>query len=323
MRQPREGSLQEHRRRRQLEADEQRVSDGSRLLSQLRHGYRSGHDADAVSGSRQPRGLFKSTDGAHSWVPANEGFTGSSALSVAVDPSNPSTLYAGVVGFPNTGVFKSTDAANSWNMVLDAAGLGSLDVLTVAPSDSSIIYLGAGINTIFKSTDGGDNWNSVSTGLDDAFEFNQITVHPTNPDFVYAATGSGLFKTTNGGTSWGLLTTLFFGIFSVVLDPTNPMIVYAANTGAILKSTNGGGGFVEQDDVFAGAQLNSLAIDPQDPQTLYAGSWWPDALFKSTDGGNTWVVSNAGLRNQRVSSIAFDPQNLSTILCGHREWRSP
>ena len=255
-------------------------------------------------------GVFKTTDGAHSWAGQNGGLPANDRLitGLGLDPSNPSTLFIGT-GFNR--LYRSTDAAASWQQVVDGAP-GSIDALAVAPSNSLIVYRGTGINTVFKSTDGGDSWDSVSTGLDNAFVFNQITVHPTNPDIVYAATDNGLFKTTNGGTSWAALPTPETVVESVVLDPSSPATVYAVSDGG-MKSTNGGGSWTEMDDACSGAQLKTIAVDPNDSMTLYTGANVFEALFKSTDGGTSWAASNSGLSNILVTSIAFDPQKPSTL----------
>ena len=254
-------------------------------------------------------GVYKSTNGAQSWMPMNEGLT-DTVIGLAIDPSNPSTLYAGT---SFRGVFKSTDGADTWTKVLDITTRAN--VLAVAPSNSSIVYLGAGFSMIFKSTDGGDTWNSVSTGLDNAFVFRQIAVHPTNPDIVYGAADGGLFKTTNGGTSWALLNTPETVIESVVLDPSNPATVYATSDG-VMKSTNGGGSWIEEDGAFSGARVKTIAVDPVNPLTLYTGTNVLEGLFKSTDGGTSWAASNSGLSNIQIRSIAFDPQNPSTLYAG-------
>jgi len=72
-----------------------------------------------------------------------------------------------------------------------------------------------------------------------------------------------------------------------------------------------------------GGQINAITIDPVDPNTMFAGSWYGDGLFKSTDGGATWY-SVEGFRNKLVHSIAFDPWNHLTIWVGtfHYIYRS-
>jgi hypothetical protein len=38
--------------------------------------------------------------------------------------------------------------------------------------------------------------------------------------------------------------------------------------------------------------VNTLAIDPQNPTTIYASGGGDDGMFKSTDGGATWTEVN-------------------------------
>jgi len=61
-----------------------------------------------------------------------------------------------------------------------------------------------------------------------------------------------------------------------------------------------------------GGQINDIAIDAVEPNTLFAGSYQGDGLFKSTDGGATWQ-SVDGFRNEVVYSISFDPREHRTI----------
>jgi photosystem II stability/assembly factor-like uncharacterized protein len=52
----------------------------------------------------------------------------------------------------------------------------------------------------------------------------------------------------------------------------------------------------------------ALAIDPANPQTLYAaghGLW----VIKSTDGGTTWALKKQGLDGDDVHALAMDPND--------------
>ncbi len=60
--------------------------------------------------------------------------------------------------------------------------------------------------------------------------------------------------------------------------------------------------------------INSLAIDPGSPATLYAGT--EAGIFKSRDGGDNWAAANAGLSSPQVTSLVIDPRHSSTIYAG-------
>src|ERR1019366_4735212 len=98
---------------------------------------------------------------------------------LAIDPTTPSTLYAGTgyqAGTGGGGVYKSTDGGGTWSAVNGPTGLSGfvVDALAIDPSTPSTLYAGTGDpegagtgNGVYKSTDGGGTWNAVNgpTGL--------------------------------------------------------------------------------------------------------------------------------------------------------------
>ena len=94
--------------------------------------------------------------------------------------------------------------------------------------------------------------------------------------------------------------------------------------GGVLKSTDGGASWsavnVGLPDQIS---VSTLAIDTQNPGTLYIGTGWdlayvtPQAvsgeIFKSTDGGESWFAASLGLPGDFVSSLLIDPKNAGTV----------
>jgi len=62
-----------------------------------------------------------------------------------------------------------------------------------------------------------------------------------------------------------------------------------------------------------GGAIAALAIDPQNPMTIYAGTHFA-GIFKSTNGGGKWLplMGSPGV----VNAIAIDPQNPTTLYAG-------
>ena len=85
--------------------------------------------------------ILKSTDGGTTWRDSNAGLSQGLIRAVAIDPTNPSTLYAGNSG----GVFKSRDGGSSWSVMNE--GLGSLVVHALA--------LDAQTATVYAATESG------------------------------------------------------------------------------------------------------------------------------------------------------------------------
>ena len=96
----------------------------------------------------QNAGIYKSTNGGNSWIRILTGVTCSLGYTLAIDPVNPSTLYAGA----DCAVFKSTNGGVNWVPTLVTSyGLA----LAIDPTDPGIIYAGTWGFGIYKSTDGG------------------------------------------------------------------------------------------------------------------------------------------------------------------------
>ncbi len=64
-----------------------------------------------------------------------------------------------------------------------------------------------------------------------------------------------------------------------------------------------------------GGSIYALAIDPQTPSTLYAGTYG-GGLFKSENAGASWNESNSGLTNLFIKTLAINPQIPTTLYAG-------
>ena len=64
-----------------------------------------------------------------------------------------------------------------------------------------------------------------------------------------------------------------------------------------------------------GGSARALAIDPQNPDTVYAGT--SGGVFKTTNGGTSWKLSNSGLPAGHVArTLVIDPGNPNTLYAG-------
>jgi photosystem II stability/assembly factor-like uncharacterized protein len=151
-------------------------------------------------------GMFKSTDGGSSWIAINSGLPGGSvahgrsALSIAVDPKNPATLYIGLSWSETRdtyrlGLFKSIDGGTSWKQL--STGLPEesyFGPLVIDPRDRGTVYLGSGAG-VLRSTDGGETWSAMNSGLPGIY-VSSLAIDPQDPNRVYAGTDAGLFVIT-------------------------------------------------------------------------------------------------------------------------------
>jgi hypothetical protein len=126
-----------------------------------------------------------------------------------------------------------------------------------------------------------------------------------------------------------------FGYNTVLVDPTRPNIVYVGTNYQGLYRSSDSGATWHKIDTGAGAimvdggRLWALALDPFNPNTLYAASGYGSGgPLKSTDGGISWShtlpIGNATeqrLGTNDIYSVVLDPYTPNHLLASfHSKW---
>jgi hypothetical protein len=151
--------------------------------------------------------------------------------------------------------------------------------------------------------------------------FNQsvesIQIHPKDPSIFYARVrDNDMFSSTDGCNSWKQMQVEqpWSSICSIAPHPTDTNILYATVYSSIggplpLKSLDGGESWEEiwqglgLDDLWR-AYFPAIAVDPNDPETVYLGDPRPTgASFVSRDGGKSWKFSGGAASSFVTSSI--------------------
>jgi hypothetical protein len=281
--------------------------------------------------------------GQNQWTPI--GPAGQDVLALKIFQQSILRRYAAT---RSSGVFLKVDGL-PWGPASN--GLPSLPVTSIALSPVPLppcpatctappsLLAGTDGAGVFASGDGGGHWVPSGSGLTSASIVALASAPGTNT--AYAATSSGLFKTTDSAATWTPVGGLPVSVTAVEIDPLHPSTVYAGTTfsnpeanGSIFRSVDGGVTWTSPTDAFRGnSSVLALAIDPQDPTTLYASvsSASPSCaepcippppsvayfLYKSIDSGSTWFEAEAGLGySTRVASIAIDPTLPATVYAG-------
>jgi photosystem II stability/assembly factor-like uncharacterized protein len=235
-------------------------------------GDTSTYYAGAASG-----GVWKSTDGAKTFVPVADAIGVAAIGALAVAPSDANIVWAGTgeawairdSDIMGDGIYKSADAGATWShMGLDQTG--RIGKIIVHPTDANIVFACAlGRTTapqqergVYRTTDGGKTWTRVlfadpNTGC------SGLTMDATNPDVLLAGMwqvemhtwaewsggpGSAVYKSTDGGATWKKLTTGLpkspVGKIDVAIAPSNANRAYAliqtASQGSLWRSDDAG-----------------------------------------------------------------------------------
>jgi len=111
---------------------------------------------------------------------------------------------------------------------------------------------------------------------------------------------------------------------SLIIHPTNPNLMFHGSVGGgIWKSTDAGATWNQVDDKLANLAICTLAFDPNDSNTIYAGTgegyFNSDAiagggLLRSKDGGNTWSIMASTVGLGDINRVVVAPGNSNLIL---------
>ena len=221
---------------------------------------------------------------------------GNRAIAVAGVPGNPMISY---VGAASGGIFKTEDGGNSWKPVFDGQDNSSIGAIAIAPTDPNIVWAGTGEtflirpahavgNGVYKTTDGGKTWKNM--GLQSTARISRVIVHPQNPDIVYVA--------ALGHAS----------------GPQQERGIY--------KTIDGGKNWERVLFINENTGCSDLAIDPQNPETLYAAAWQVEiktwnlnsggpgsGIYRTKNGGKSWEPLRNGLpggENHIVGKTSVD-----------------
>ncbi len=229
---------------------------------------------------------------------------------------------------------------------------GRINDMENHPTNNRIIYAGTAGGGVWKSNDGGTTFNSI---FDDYCQsIGAVALDPNNPDnIIYVGTGEtwtrnsvsigdGLYKSVDGGSNW-----IKIGfekserIANIIVNPKNSKEIYVAVLGAlwgdseergVYKTTDGGTSWNKVLYINQKTGCADLAIDLENPNTLYASMWefrrtgWSfesggenSALYKSTDGGATWNKIHNGFPEGKLGRLAIavapsNPKILYTVI---------
>jgi photosystem II stability/assembly factor-like uncharacterized protein len=291
-------------------------------------------DSGVIYAAGESGGIFKTTDGGHTWTTSSDELPDLRVFDVQFLPSNPQTLFAGA----GTGHFYiSTDAGSTWStraVLPDAQGV---DRIRIDPQNPSRMYVvqqdfwgGLGV---YRSSDGGFSWSkSLSTSIvcpptcpwPPAAGFNDLAMDSSVPRTLYAVLNQdGIYRTLDGGDTWTRLNTPTSGLPTTVQDgavgtaPSATGTVYAtlrdpADAKGLYVSLNYGETWHRQSSP-SQCCFGDIVVDPTDANLLYFSNF--GSLYKSRNGGITLTTIPQTHVDQQ--SFAIQPGNSQLLWAGN------
>ncbi len=204
--------------------------------------------------------------------------------SLAVDPADPSRLYAGTWG---NGLWRSTDAGRTWEPVASGIPHAQISAVAVAsPSNgaSGPLYAGTEPSTLSRSDDGGESWRELSGLLE--LPSSSRWSFPPKPETHHVR--------------W------------IETDPNQVSRLFVAiEAGALVQSPDGGLSWIDRVED-GPIDTHTAATHREAEGRLYSAAG--DGYFESADGGQTWSRPMDGLRHRYMVGVAVDPGDPETVL---------
>src|SRR5438132_2989799 len=248
--------------------------------------------------SHPTRGVYRTRDGGKTWervLFVNED-TGCGDL--AIDPGNPSIVYAGMWQFRR----------KPWVFASGGPGSG-----------------------FYKSTDGGTTWKKIRAGLPEG-DLGRIgiAVAPSKPNVLYAAVEAkqgGLYRSDDRGETWSMVNNgasaamrpFYFGI--VIVDPKDENRIY--KPGINLTASDDAGKSLSAIAGGVHSDFHAVWIDPRDSDHLLVGT--DGGLYESQDRGNDWRCFG-NLPISQFYHVSYDmnrPYNVYGGLQDNGSWVGP
>ncbi|MCI0633281.1 MAG: hypothetical protein L0206_05100, partial [Actinobacteria bacterium] len=186
----------------------------------------------------------------------------------------------------------AVEAASWWRLPLWGA---EVRVFAVDPFEAGVVYCGTSRGNFYVSHDGGGTWEPLASGP--AFPGSYVTAliaDPAVPGRLWAAvagelSGGRVLVSDDRGATWTTLLQSKEAVTTraLALAPGEPRMLAVGGDDGVRVSKDRGRTWQRTGQGVPGLhQVESLAFDPVDRRTLYAGTW--RQAFRTQDGGASW-----------------------------------
>ncbi|MEM7414740.1 MAG: hypothetical protein AAF389_04525 [Gemmatimonadota bacterium] len=252
-------------------------------------------------GPNPERGVYRTMDGGENWelVLYVDEHTG--AIDMAMDPSDPKTLFAAMYqrrrtgfgfngGGPGSGLYRTVDGGESWVELTDGLPEGDKGRIgiDVYRGDGNLVFAlveadarsagqgfggggGARDTGLYRSTDRGTTWEKVSDTNPRPMYYSRVNIDPTNPDRIYVL-GTQLMISDDGGRTFrgdGAVQ-IHVDHHAIWINPLDPDHIILGSDGGVSATWDGTAHWRMFDNLALG-QFYTISHDMRDPYYVCGG----------------------------------------------------
>jgi len=230
------------------------------------------------------------------------------------------TVLRAVVVLVGLGAMAAPMRAATW-FPLGPYG-GDARSIVADPRNSSHLYMGTATGWVFESVDGGNTWSRLAQiGKRNDLMIDRILTDPKSPHrlivgaWIVDHPDGGLYISDDGGKNWYEQSEMHGqSVRSMTRSLSDSNILVAGTLTGVYRSVDNGDHWklISPQDSTEIHEIQSVAIDPVNPEVIYAGTW--HLPWKTTDGGKHWFSIKSGLIvDSDVFSIIVDPNRANIV----------
>lgn len=266
-------------------------------------------------------GIFKTTDGGHSFVGVNTGITDRDITQI-VTSSGYATDRRVYASAWNNAVYRSDNAGLSWeklNQGIIRNGLANKlpQFADLAVSEGGTLFL-AGFEGLFTSSDSAATWSQLDTVAPIVISMVVSPIHDVDATIMFGSYYAGIFKSVNDGISWDLLNPYPHypnpvRVTDMAFSPgfvSDRTVFVTIGQQYIEKSVDAGQTW-QHKRINKNVRPTIIAVSPtyESDQTIFVGSR-EGRVYRSLNGGNSfvqvWDLATSG-QTQQTQSLVISP----------------
>jgi hypothetical protein len=267
-------------------------------------------------------GLWRSDNGASSWVNMNANLNITQYYDIVVHPTDPNIVFGGAQD--NSSSKRTT--SNVWDLTF-VNGDGFMNAID--DTNAAIVfqngYPSGSTPSIYRSTQSGAPGTFAAAGSNGLTGGGFPWVTPTDVAGGYHFVGGYYVSralTSASTMSWTTISPRVSGTVSVITAKkigSNVHVYAGTDAGKVYYSANGASTSVaDVSGALPSGRISDVAIDPTNGSRAFVtlASFSGSKLYRTTSGGGTWTALGAGLPNIPANTVVIDPLNLQRVFVG-------
>jgi photosystem II stability/assembly factor-like uncharacterized protein len=251
------------------------------------------------------QGLYRSEDGGGQWRLLDTPMSRSMVWSIAINPVDPSVMFAGTGTPSSPGIYRSSDGAKSWKRLsiviaenCPNVGIPRPTAIAIDPDDHRHVWVGLEVDGVRHSPDGGETWTEVNGQIPNK-DVHNVLVVAGPPKVVFTVVNDDVWRSLDDGKTWQAAHAreVFPWHYprGIAVKPDDSRTVFLTlgdstpgRVGTVMRSKDAGATW---QSLGLPTQPNSavwtVSLSAAAPNTVFAASRY-GYLYRSDDGGDSW-----------------------------------